>query len=132
MTDEVQAIAYEAVVELAVGADERAPGGAVTQALCGHLVTGDDERAWEHSGPCRWPHRTAVDGRTGATLTVRVVAVSPATERAGVSRLIEGALRAGELTGPAGLSQWALVRAEPVDPRADERDLAQRLATPRG
>lgn len=33
-------------------ADERAPGGAVTVALCGH---------WDHEGPCQWPHNNAID-----------------------------------------------------------------------
>ena len=48
MTDFV----HEAAIELADGADPRAPGGAITVALCGH---------WEHEPPCRWPHHWIVE-----------------------------------------------------------------------
>ncbi len=112
--------AYEAQLRLAPGADERAPGGAVTAALCGH---------WEHDGPCRWPHHTSVDERDGEELTVRVVAASPPTERAEVQRLIDGALTVGELVGPDGPSHWTLLRSGPVGLRTDELALAGRLAT---
>ncbi|WP_045877524.1 hypothetical protein [Pseudofrankia sp. DC12] len=128
MTDNAETIAVEAVVALAAGGDERAPGGAVTQALCGHLVPGQDQ-AWEHAGPCRWPHRTTAS-RADDRLTVRVVAVSPSTERIHVSRLIADALACGELVGPDGLSQWTLLRSGPVEPRTDELSLARRLAAP--
>jgi hypothetical protein len=48
-----QAFAHQARIELLDGGDERAPGAAVTVALCGH---------WEHEGPCEVPHRTDVAG----------------------------------------------------------------------
>ena len=41
----------EFCIRLEPGADKRAPGGAVTVALCGH---------WDHEGPCRWPHRSNI------------------------------------------------------------------------
>jgi len=42
----------DAVLELAAETDPRAPGGAVTVALCG---------SWEHDGACRWPHNSRLD-----------------------------------------------------------------------
>ncbi|ONH32290.1 hypothetical protein [Pseudofrankia asymbiotica] len=113
-------LAHEARLRLAPGADKRAPGGAVTIALCGH---------WEHDGPCRWPHHTSVGRPTGGDVTIRVVAVSPPSEHAEVRRLIEGALAAGALDGPTGLSHWSVLRSGPTDLTADEQGLADRLAT---
>jgi len=52
-----------AEVAFGSGADPRAPGGAVTVALCG---------SWEHDGSCRWPHHTAVDSEATPS-QVRVV-----------------------------------------------------------
>jgi hypothetical protein len=39
------AYAHDAFVILDPGEDTRAPGGAITVALCGH---------WDHEPPCRW------------------------------------------------------------------------------
>jgi len=110
---------HEARLRLAPGADERAPGGAVTVALCGH---------WEHDGSCRWPHHTAIVTREGEQLTLRVVAVSQPTERARVRGLIGGALAAGGLAGPGGPSHWMLLHSGPAELRAHELSLAARLA----
>ena len=89
--------------------DPAAIGAAVTTALCGH---------WEHDGPCRWPHNSAVDGAT-----FRTVFVAPADEAGEVRRRIEAALR-----GSGGWSVGA-VRARAVSPA--EQALAERLeATP--
>src|SRR5580704_15625066 len=45
-----QAYVHDAVVTMEAGGDERAPGAAITVALCGH---------WEHEPPCPVaPHNT--------------------------------------------------------------------------
>ena len=53
----VQAYAHEGSLELADGADDRAPGAAVTVSLCGH---------WDHEGDCRWRHHTSGSSATAA------------------------------------------------------------------
>src|SRR5438445_389957 len=86
-----------AEVLLEPGADPAAPGGAVTLRLCG---------SWDHTGPCRWPHRTSADwdGRHGK---IRVVFTAPAEEAAEVRSLIDRALAGGECAGPDGRpSRW--------------------------
>ena len=60
----VQTYVHSAQVRLEPGGDAGAPGAAVTVALCGH---------WEHDGPCRWPHHTAVRDPAGPELDLRVV-----------------------------------------------------------
>lgn len=78
-------------------ADPAAPGGAVTLALCG---------SWDHTGECRWPHRTSAawDGRQGR---VRVVFVADEKDEDHVRALIDRALANGECTGPDGkISRW--------------------------
>jgi hypothetical protein len=101
---------HEAVLRLADGGDERAPGGAVTVALCGH---------WDHEGPCRWPHHGALRP-SGATRTLRVVFAAPLEEEDGVRGRIERALR-----GDPG---WSVLRSGPAEPAEDERELAGSLA----
>jgi hypothetical protein len=94
--------AHEAVhrIHLAPAADERAPGGAITVALCGH---------WDHDGECRWPHHTSVE-RAGDALIVRTSFDAPAEELDEVRARIGGALSTGTLEGPDGVvSTWALI-----------------------
>jgi hypothetical protein len=88
-------------LELGDGADRRAPGGAVTRALCG---------SWDHDGACRWPHRTEVDDAGGGILAVTVRFDAADEEIAPVRALIEQAFAAGELDGPDGrTSRWRIV-----------------------
>ena len=112
--------AHHALLALSPGADRRAPGGAVTQALCG---------SWEHPPPCPLaPHQTAVDG-TGDALDVRVVFAAAPDDEAEVRGRIEAALAGGTTTGPDGAeSQWRLMDSAPDALRDDERELADRLA----
>ena len=56
MTDRTFAHRCEYRILLEPGSDERAPGGAVTVALCGH---------WDHDGPCRWPHFSTITADIG-------------------------------------------------------------------
>ena len=86
---------------LGKGADERAPGGAVTVALCGH---------WDHEGPCKWPHFSAI-AQIGQGLHRLVTDFdAPDQEVAEVRERIEAGLRIGRLIGPDGHeSTWVVV-----------------------
>ena len=59
------AYAHDAVVALDSGGDPRAPGGAITVALCGH---------WDHEPPCPLaPHHTDATHGGDDTLRLRVL-----------------------------------------------------------
>jgi hypothetical protein len=93
--------AHDAVVTLDAGGDSRAPGGAITVALCGH---------WDHQPPCPLaPHHTdAVPGDDGTVRLHVVFAAEPKDERR-VRELITLALRSGRLTGPDGrITTWTV------------------------
>jgi hypothetical protein len=115
-----EAFAHDAVVTMDRDGDDRAPGGAITLALCGR---------WSHEPPCPLaPHHTRAD-RTGAQLTLRVLfAATPADELA-VRRLIDWALETGWGDDPGGgRTTWRLVRSGRSPVRDDEFAHAQRLA----
>ena len=80
--------AHVAVIRIDPEADIRAPGAAITVALCGH---------WEHEPPCPLaPHHTHAD--------------YPGPPRP--------ALGDGELTGPGGaVTRWELVTSALRPPR---------------
>ncbi len=111
---------HRAVLALLAGADRRAPGAAVTLALCG---------SWEHPPPCPLaPHHTAVDGPDEA-LDVRVVFAAAPDDVAEVHRRIEAALAEGAADRPDGmLPRWRVREAGPDALRDEERALADRLA----
>lgn len=99
-------------------ADERAPGAAVTVALCGH---------WEHEPPCPLsPHHVHVE-RVEHDLRLRVLfAAEPETERE-VRRRIERAL-SGQWEFPDGFTApWRLLESRPGDLSPEELDQVQRL-----
>ena len=106
MTD---AFVLEAELALGEEVDPAAVGAAVTVELCGH---------WEHEGPCRWPHNSAIEVQRDPT-RFRTLFVAGEREATLVRDRIETALR-----GDGG---WRLihVRSRPVAER--ERDLAERL-----
>ncbi len=87
-----QAFAHQGLLEILDGGDERAPGAAVTVALCGH---------WEHEPPCRWPHRTEVQP-DGDGWWVSVGFDAGAGEVDEVRERIRDALASGALVGPDG------------------------------
>jgi hypothetical protein len=88
-----QAYAHDAVLLMAPGGDERAPGGAVTLTLCG---------SWSHEPPCPLaPHHTAVS-RTGDGLRVRVLFAAAPRDEERVRALIDAALRSGGAPTPDG------------------------------
>ena len=113
-----QAFAHEAVLVMEPGADVRAPGAAVTVALCGH---------WNHEPPCPLaPHRVSADEDDGA-LSVRILfAAEPDTE-VEVRQLIDQAL-SGQLEFPDGFTTpWRLRTSRPSEVSAEETDHAERL-----
>ena len=90
--------AYRILLE--PGSDERAPGGAVTVALCGH---------WEHDGPCRWPHLSTITPDTGGHHRLLVEFDAQEDEKEMVRAKIDTAVMHGQLTGPDGIvSIWTL------------------------
>jgi hypothetical protein len=113
-----QAFAHEAVLVMEPDADVRAPGAAVTVALCGH---------WDHEPPCPLaPQQVGTDENDGE-LRVRILfAAEPDTE-AQVRHLIDQAL-SGQLQFPDGFTTpWRLRTSRPTEVSVEESDLAERL-----
>ena len=107
------AYAHDAVLEMPAEADERAPGGAITVALCGH---------WEHEPPCPLaPHATGAT-RDGGTVRLRILYATEPHRVAEVRRRIDEALAAGE---------WQLVSSGCSRIESQERDHARRLVKSR-
>ena len=113
------AFAHDAVLTMAPGSDDRAPGGAITVALCG---------SWSHEPPCPLaPHHTAAS-RSGEEVTLRVLFAAAAEDEDRVRRSIEDALRHGEGDDPDGVrSRWSVVRTGASPVRAEELEHAGRL-----
>jgi hypothetical protein len=114
------AYAHDAVVVLDPGGDSRAPGGAITVALCGH---------WDHEPPCPLaPHHTdAIPGDDG-TVHVRVLFAADPADEDRVRELIGHALSSGRLTGPDGrVTRWMVTSSGAGSVRPDEADHAARL-----
>ena len=78
-------------IRLETGADERAPGGAVTVSLCGH---------WDHHGPCRWPHYSNIYSEVDGSHRLIVEFQAAESEVGIVSAKITSALHDGRLIGP--------------------------------
>jgi hypothetical protein len=114
-----QAFIHEAVVTMEADGDERAPGAAITVALCGH---------WEHEPPCPLaPHATGAQ-RSGDQVRLRVLFAAEPTAEAEVRRRIEAALSSDGLTLPDGVTaRWRLDSVQPGLLRDDEAEHAERL-----
>lgn len=100
------------------GADARAPGAAVTVALCGH---------WDHEPPCPLaPHRVTAEENDG-DLHVRILfAAEPGTEGE-IRQLIDQAL-SGHRDFPDGFTTpWQLRASRASEVMAEETDQAHRL-----
>jgi hypothetical protein len=113
------AFAHEAVLAMDPRADLRAPGAAVTLALCGN---------WDHSPPCPLaPHHSSAD-RVGDEVCVRTLfAVEPDLEDT-VRQGIDQALAGGQLAGPDGQAmRWQLRSSQRSVIQNNEMDQAQRL-----
>jgi hypothetical protein len=104
---------------MAADGDERAPGGAITPALCG---------SWSHEPPCpRAPHST-VAVRTGDRVRLRVLFAAAPDEEERVRDLLSGALAGGWCEGPDGVrTTWRLLDSGPSVVRPEERAAADRL-----
>lgn len=113
-----QAFAHEAVLVMEPGADEAAPGAAVTVALCGH---------WDHEPPCPLsPHRVHVE-RADGELHVRVLFAAEPEAEGEVRRRIELAL-SGRWPFPEGFrTPWQLRQNQPTDVSPGEAGPAARL-----
>jgi hypothetical protein len=114
------AFAHDAVLTMERDADTRAPGAAITAALCGH---------WDHEPPCPLaPHHTSAT-RVGADVQLRILfAVEPAGE-AEVRQRIETALADGQLVGPADeITRWEVHSSGVSTVLPSEAEHAQRLA----
>lgn len=98
------AFVHEASLRLDDGADDRAPGAAVTFELCGD---------WEHEGPCRWPHLSSIGTRSGDALSLRVAFVAEPSDETEVRLRIARALARGRLEGAPQPSGWTLVSEAP-------------------
>ena len=114
MSAEREAFVQEAELLLADDTDRRAPGAAVTVALCGY---------WEHEGPCRWPHNNAITAAGGGTARFRTLFVADDAVEPAVRDLIVGAL--------ADAAGWSVTSSAARPVAASERDLARRLLTTR-
>jgi hypothetical protein len=113
------AYAHDAALILDPGGDSRAPGGAITVALCGH---------WEHEPPCPLaPHHTEASRAGDGTVRLRVLFATSDEEQ--VRSLIGQALSSGRLAGPDGqVTTWTVRSSGAGSVRADEAEQAARLA----
>jgi hypothetical protein len=105
---------HRAELDLDPGTDPRAPGGAVTIALCGSV---------NHPPPCRWPNNNELDGGQlagdASPARFRTVYVAPPEDLEEVRARIESALR-----DHAG---WRALSVTADAPTKDERVLGERL-----
>ena len=114
------AYAHDADVMLDPGGDPRAPGGAITVALCGH---------WDHQPPCPLaPHHTDATPADDGTLRIRVLFAADPADEDRVRELIGQALSSGRLTGPDGrVTRWMVKSNGAGSVRPDEVDHAAAL-----
>jgi hypothetical protein len=115
-----EVFAHDAVLAMASDEDLRAPGGAITVALCG---------SWEHEPPCPLaPHHTAAE-RDGDVVRLRVLFAAEPAREPDVRRRIAEALAAAHLVTPAGdVTRWRVVSDGPTEVRPDEVEHGRRLA----
>jgi hypothetical protein len=109
VTAELRAYVHEVYLWLEEGVDERAPGGAVTIALCG---------SYEHQGTCRWPHNNSIH-REEARARLRTVFIAPVSEEDAVRKRITTSLWQG--------SDWAVLEESASLPTRGEQALVDRL-----
>ena len=114
------AYAHDAVVIVDPGGDPRAPGGAITVALCGH---------WDHQPPCPLaPHHTDATPAGDDVVRLRVLFAAEPDDEPRVRALIGEALLSGRLTGPDGrVTRWLVKSSGAGSVRPDEADHAATL-----
>src|SRR5437870_8612006 len=103
-----QVFAHDAVLMMEPDADLRAPGGAVTAALCGH---------WDHELSCPLaPHHSWAD-RAGSEVRVRILFAAEPDMKTVIRQRIELAPSRGQLQGPDGVTAWPLRGSQHSDVR---------------
>jgi hypothetical protein len=114
-----QPFAHDAVLAMAAAEDDRAPGGAITVALCGN---------WEHPPPCPLaPHHTAAH-RSAEEVRLRILFAAEPDDEQRVRATIAEALARGAGDRPdGGRTTWRLVSAAASEVRPEEREHAARL-----
>jgi hypothetical protein len=114
-----EVFAHDAVLAFGSEDDLRAPGGAITVALCG---------SWEHEPPCPLaPHHTAAE-RDGDVVRLRVLFATDPPREAEVRRRITEALAAAELVTPSGdVVRWRVLSDGPGEVRPGETEHGRRL-----
>ena len=113
------AFAHDALLDPDPALDHRAPGGAVTLALCGSL---------DHEPPCPLaPHHTRAH-RSGTEVRLRLLFAADPADEDRVRALVGEALDRGWGDGPDGeRTAWRLVWAAPSEVLPEEEDHARRL-----
>ena len=111
--------AHDALLSMEPDADDRAPGGAITVALCG---------SWEHEPPCPLaPHHTRAE-RVGDEVRLRVLFAAEPAEESRVRAMIDDALSEGTGATPKdGTVSWRLVVSRESEVRPEEQEHAARL-----
>jgi hypothetical protein len=103
------AYAHEAVLLMPPDSDIRAPGGAITVALCGHV---------DHQPPCPLaPHHTGAD-RVGDEVHLRILFATEPDNETLVRERIDRALA----------DEWPVRVSGPSEVTAVEADHAERLS----
>lgn len=112
--------AHDAVLAMESEQDLRAPGGAITVALCG---------SWEHAPPCPLaPHHTTAE-REGDVVRLRVLFAAEPGDEPEVRRRIADALAAGQAVLPGGdVARWLVASEGPGEVRPEESEHGQNLA----
>jgi len=112
-----QAYAHEVI--LILDGDDRAPGGAITTALCGDLA---------HEPPCPLAAHHTAAAREGDELRLRVLFAAAPDRVDEVRGRIDAALGAGNFTGPEGdTTTWRTLRSGCVPIAPGDREHARRL-----
>ncbi len=114
-----EAFAHLAVLGMDLDADTRAPGAAITEAVCGH---------WKHEPPCPVaPHHNDAE-RVEGEVRLRTLFVTEPHLEPDVRQRIEEALLRGHLRGTHGVAtRWQLLSSEPSAVSAREKVHAHRL-----
>lgn len=119
MAPDRQGFAHDAVLTMDAQGDDRAPGGAITVALCG---------SWEHEPPCPLtPHHTRTH-RSGREVTLRLLFAARPDDEDRVRALVDEALARGWGDDPGGVRSTWQVRSSHASPvRPDEQEHVRRL-----
>jgi hypothetical protein len=114
--------AHQAMVMMDRDADLRAPGGAITVALCGLL---------DHEPPCPLAAHHTCTERVEDQVRVRTLFAAATDDEQTVRQSINDALSAGQFQGPdRSLTRWRLLTSGRSHVHSAERDPGALLANP--